>query len=247
MVIIGSVAIKYHFPDFPREPKDFDVIGKNILIENDVVCADDLRVERLENPVLLERYKSSSSPYISKNDLYTLKISHLFWDIKWEKHMFDTVFLKSKGCKVDKNLFIQLYRHWINKHGEPQRSNLNMKPKDFFNNAIKDNHNHDNLHLIINPNPLYKKIIISEDSVKTDYNLWEKLTYKDKLELIREECYVMAFERLARRDYRTAYVWQLKQLILKHLPLWQALFAIENYNDLRKPIINYKEKIENGL
>jgi len=57
------------------------------------------------------------------------------------------------------------------------------------------------------------------------------------------KCYALKKFNITRTDY----VWQLKQLILKHLPLWQALFAIENYNDLRKPIINYKEKIENGL
>lgn len=26
-MVIGSTAIKYWFPDFPREPKDIDIIG----------------------------------------------------------------------------------------------------------------------------------------------------------------------------------------------------------------------------
>lgn len=30
MLIIGSTALKYYFPDFKREPKDFDIVGEKI-------------------------------------------------------------------------------------------------------------------------------------------------------------------------------------------------------------------------
>lgn len=104
------------------------------------------------NPVF-ENY-----PYdiITANDLYTLKISHIFWNIKWEKNMFDK---------------------------------------------------------------------------------YHNLSYEDKLNLVREEVYVMAYERLNNRDYRTAYAWMLKKFIMNHAPMFEALFIIENYRTLHIPLI----------
>lgn len=256
MVIIGSKAIKHYFPDFPREPKDIDIICNDTTEEciNNrwdelMLIKGEKRIERLSNPILLERYshnKSNLLVCLSTNDIYTLKISHMFWDIKWNKHMFDIVFLTKKGCNFDENLFWDLYKYWEEKHGKRKTSDLTKSTDTFFNNALKK-YDHDYLHTIINLNPLYKRILVEDDKVTTSQSKWENLTRQEKLDLIREECYVMAFERLADRDYRTAYSWQLKQLILHHLPLWQAIFAIENYDKLRKPIINYKEKIENEL
>lgn len=64
------------------------------------------------------------------------------------------------------------------------------------------------------------------------------------MDLIREECMVMAYERLGGRDFRSAYKWMLKKLILNHLPLEQGLFAILNYKELHLPTINYVKEIE---
>ena len=47
-MIIGSQAILYHFPDFPRKPKDVDII-KNMYIEG---YMSHLKIEWLENTVL---------------------------------------------------------------------------------------------------------------------------------------------------------------------------------------------------
>ena len=99
-MIIGSTAIKYWYPDFRREPKDLDIIKG--------MYADDLRttgkMEWLENPILRNHF-TKPILYITPNELYTLKMSHLFWNINWEKHMFDVQFLRDKGCKLDRELF----------------------------------------------------------------------------------------------------------------------------------------------
>lgn len=241
-ILIGSQAIKYYFSDFPREPKDYDYIIDGEKPEWTPKLRCSLRVEYHRNPIL-EEFNGNILPPTA---LYTLKISHMFWDIKWDKHMFDVVFLTNKGCQLDHKLFWKLYAYWEEKHGKRKTSDLSKSTEDFFNNALKK-YDHDYLHTLINPNPLYKLILENDGTVGTSQDKWNMLPKKTQLELIREEIYVMAFERLAGRDYRTAYVWQLKQLILHHLPIWQALFAIQNYNDLRKPIINYKEKIENEI
>jgi hypothetical protein len=240
MVLIGSTAIKHYFNDFKREPHDIDFIVKpneNLPIINNTRCEFHI------NPIL-ENYPDY---VLSPNHIYTLKVSHVFWDIKWEKHMFDIVFLKSKGCELDKKMFDELYQYWEFKHGKPNRSNLNMSANDFFNNAIPKKHNHDFLHTLINPIPVYTKILKDGAEVDVDENKFNNLSFDEKCELVREEVYVMAYERLANRDYRVAYMWMLKKFILNHAPLWEALFIIENYLNFIKPKINYKQKLDYEL
>lgn len=236
MILIGSAAIKYHFPDFNREPKDIDYIV-NVVPE-----IKKRGVEYLLNPVLCNIGLST----LPADLLYTLKISHLFWDKKWERHMFDVQFLRSKGCVLNKQVFYKLYGYWNKLHGENKRSELQMNAKDFFNNALKK-YNHDQLHELITPNPTYKKILKEGSEVEPDENKYNALTHEEKLELVREEVYVMAYERLAGRDYRTAYAWMLKKFIISHAPMYEALFIIENYKELHKPIINYKKQLDYEL
>ena len=92
MIIIGSTAIKFWYPDFKREPKDLDLI----LYEGEEIPKEFLekynKIETLSNPILLQFCKNNLfqiSPYLNPDILYTLKMSHMFWDINWEKHMFD--------------------------------------------------------------------------------------------------------------------------------------------------------------
>jgi len=73
------------------------------------------------------------------------------------------------------------------------------------------------------------------------------LSHDEKMELVREELYVMAFERLAGRSYKSAYLWMIKKFIMHHAPIWEVHFILANYRALHKPIINYKTIIENGL
>lgn len=235
MILIGSAAIKHHFPDFNREPKDLDFIVKQPMKGN-------RDVEYLYNPVLCDLI----CDVLPANIMYTLKISHLFWDKQWSKHMYDVQFLKSKGCVLHRQLFYELYAYWQTVHGENKRSDLEQTAEDFFNNALKK-YDHDFLHTLINPNPTYKKVIKDGAEVEVDENKYNALKYQEKIDLVREEIYAMAYERLAGRHYRTAYAWMLKKFIINHAPLYEALFIIENYNELSKPIINYKNKLDYEL
>lgn len=236
MILIGSKAIKHWFNDFPREPKDTDYI----------VTWKPLNKEpglEYHFNEILDRYPA---PVLSANDLYTLKISHLFWDIKWEKHMFDVQFLRKKGCKLDYDLFKKLFNYWCDVHGTPKRSNLDVTAEDFFNNALKK-YDHDYLHTLINPAPTYKKVLKDGEEVAVDEQKYHALSHEEKLELVREEIYVMAYERLAGRTYRAAYSWMLKKFIIHHAPMFEALFIIENFIELHRPIINYKQKLDYEL
>lgn len=232
-ILIGSAAIKHHFPDFSRQVKDTDYIGKG---------KNTKAIEYHINPI----FDNYQHEIMQPDDLYTLKMSHMFWDIKWEKHMFDIQFLKSKNCKLNKELFDKLYQYWCNLHGANKRSDLNMSAENFFNNALKE-YDHDYLHTLLNPSPTYLKVLKDGAEVDVDEEKYHKLSHEDKLNLVREEVYVMAYERLNGRKYRTAYTWMLKKFIISHAPMFEALFIIENFIELHLPKIDYKTKLDYEL
>jgi hypothetical protein len=242
MILIGSHAIKHYFPDFPREPKDKDYIIYEYQYFNFTSTRE---MEYLKNKVISDLYLNTKKDIIDINHLYTLKISHLFWDINWSKHMFDVQFLKKKGCTLDKNLFFELYYFWNNYHIKNKRSDLKMSAEDFFDNSIKCEYEHDYLHTILNPIPIYTKILKGE--VDVCENKFNNLSYEDKLNLVIEEVAVMSYERYRHLDYRIAYSKMLKKFIINHAPLWEALFIIDNYIALHKINFNHFKKIEYGL
>lgn len=240
-MIIGSYAIKYHFLDFPRTPKDIDIIkGSNF---NDYFPFN-LKREYLKNDVLLE-YKDEE--FLNKDSLYTLKVSHLFWDINWEKHIWDAQWLKNKGCVLNKVLFHKLYEYWNTVHKKNQRSNLDMSSEDFFDNAISCEYSHDWLHTLINKVPTYTKVLADDSEVLVSEDKFNLLTYEEKCDLVKEEVYVMAYERFKQLGYKRAYNKMLKKFIINHAPLWEAVFIIENYKELQYCNINFIKLIDDGI
>jgi len=200
-MIIGSTAIRYHFPYFPREPKDVDIIKGSKF--NDYFPVDFKR-EYLENPILLQYCKDDD--FLDKNSLYTLKISHCFWDLEngsWNKHIWDVQWLKEKGCKFIPELFYQLYAYWETIHGKNKRSNLEMSAEQFFDNVVNFPVEHDFLHTLLvqhdyfgNQNlPMYVKILKDRAEVDVSEEKFNKLTEKEKFNLVFEEVAVMSFER----------------------------------------------------
>lgn len=244
MVIIGSQAIRYWFPDFKREPKDIDVISDDSWEKELLLVVEGKKVETLDNPIIL-KYHKDFNIYLNPNMLYTLKMSHLFWDINWEKHMWDVHFLKSKNCVLDLELFYELYDYWNDYHGKNKRSDLKMSASDFFDNAIKCPVPHDDLHLLIKNPPTFTKVLVGEVEVGEDK--FNQLSFEEKCDLVTEEVMIMAYERFQNLDYRIAYGRMLKKFILSHAPLWEAIFIIENYPLLLKPKFNYIKHINDEL
>ena len=90
MILVGSTAIKHHFPSFKREPKDIDYIVA-------VPMPRQKGVEYLVNPVLCGYEGEVLSPDL----LYTLKASHLFLDIQWAKHEVNVITGLHKITPID--------------------------------------------------------------------------------------------------------------------------------------------------
>lgn len=242
--IIGSTAIKHWFPDFPREPKDIDVLADQSFNKENLPFVTDKRIEILENPILVNW---PGTNYLSPEVLLTLKLSHLCWDIKWEKHMWDAQYLLGKGITPNWNLFWILYSHWNDTHPN-RRSNLKQSKEDFFTNAVNyDEHEHDYIHSLINPNPMFQRVLKDNCEVELDENKYKSLSFDEKLEFIREEVYVMAWERYRKLDYRIAFSKMLKKFIINHVPLFALPFVLENYVTLLRPKYNFIEKIDSAL
>lgn len=234
MLLIGSSAIKHHYPEFKREPKDSDYAVSSKMKST-------RKVEYLYNPIIGD-IVGIATPDL----LYTLKMSHVVgWDINWEKHMFDIQFLKSKGCKLDKDLFQKLYEFWNVNNGLNKRSELDMTSEEFFNNALKTPH--DYYHTLLNPSPVYEKILKDGAEVDVCEEKFNKLTFEEKCDLVREEVMVMAYERYKSYHHIKAYIMMLKKFIISHAPLWEAIFIIENFVTLHKPKYNYIETINQKL
>lgn len=240
MIIIGSTAIKHHFPDFSRTPSDLDYV-----VEHSGDYKKVKGIEYLENPVLL---KYENSGYISPNMLLSLKISHMFWDFNWAKHLFDIQFLLSKGCTYDLKIVNEFYQYWLEIKPKIRRSELELNKENFFDNAVnKDADEHDHLHTLLADVPAYTKILKDGCEVELDEKKWDALSFDEKCDVVFEETSVMAFERYKKMNYRIAYTIQLRDNIVKHFPQYIAIFGILNYPRLEKPKFNYKQKIEEQL
>lgn len=257
MIIIGSVAIKYWFHDFNRIPKDLDVIlYEGETIDEKYVSQYD-KIEILENPILIKYCKSDLNQiniHLNPNTLLTLKMSHLFWDINWEKHMFDVQFLLEKGCEINEQLFYKLYEFWNIYHSKNKRSDLKMSAEDFFNNSIKFPIEHDRLHEILvqheffnNKVPTYKSILKDDYEVEVCQNKFNNLNHDEKCNLVYEEVMIMAMERFSELNYRNAYSKMLKKFIISHAPIWEAIFIITNFKQLHNSPINFIKFFNNNI
>lgn len=242
MILIGSSAIKHYYVDFKRTPKDLDYI-----VNTNSKLKSIKGIEYLQNPIIYNKYKPFTNTVINLNDLTTLKASHLFWDINWDKHMFDLQFLLSKNNEINESLFWELYNYWNIYHGKNKRSDLKMNKDAFFTNKVNYNTlEHDECHKLLNKVPIYSLILKDGKEVELCENKYNHLTHEQKIDLIREEVMVMAYERYKHLGYKIAYSKMLKKFIISHAPKFTLLFILKNYIELHKTKINFIKIIENG-
>lgn len=250
-MIIGSNAIKYHFPDFPRNPKDYDIVAFDEYDKLDLTRihkgTPNLKLEILINPVILNYYKNKGGiPSVCGIDeLYTLKMSHMFWNINHEKHSWDMVWLQNKGAELIKPLFFKLYNYFNELHGANKRSDLKMSSADFFNNALKCPYDHDKLHTFLQDPPTYTKVLVGE--VEVSEEKFNSLSFEDKCNLVYEEIELMSWERWPELDYRRAYGRMFKKFLISHAPLWEAIFICENFVKLSRFRRNHFEILNNAI
>lgn len=230
-LIFGSTALKHWFSDLKRDPKDLDIMckeGKNSPgIEHHWI--DSFQY-------ILDNNKDWY--YVDHNFLYTIKISHAAWDVRWEKTMHDINFMKNKGCILDITLYNMLLKEWEIVHGK-KKVKLTGKPEEFFKPTVTRKIDHDQLHHLVKfyDRPMHEIIRKDKNNVACSKELWDNLSYDDKIKCALEEAYVFALERYFEFPPKIALVKALKQLIVSSTKGYFNLFLIDNFHEL----IYYKQ------
>lgn len=242
MLIFGSTALRYWFSDFSREPHDLDIICNQTSpsIGVDVLWFDGIELLFEENKDL---------KYVDPDILFTIKLSHLSWDVNWDKHMHDFIFLKNKGCQINEKLYKLFYEHWNKHYSDKSRIKLKVKNEDFFTNRVKRKYEHDYLHEVFafKDRPMNEKIRPDLSSPYCSFEMWESLTHEEKIKCCLEESYVIGFERfvLNGKHPMSSKTLGLKYLITSLSKGWFNRFLIMNFEELVKfDPTHYKEKLK---
>jgi hypothetical protein len=103
-------------------------------------------------------------------------------------------------------------------------------PGKFFEDKVRRKVNHDEMHLLLNPSPTYKKII-NGDEVTPIPEKFLSLSDIEKNELIFEEAFVIAIERFPNSPDRVAYQFAQQALVTRLHPVWLADYVIQNWNE----------------
>jgi len=245
-LIFGSQAMAYWFND-SRESKDLDIIDSNIKNQE-------------HNTKAIQYYWVNSFQYIIDNNkdakyvdadfLYTIKMSHVAWNIKWDKTMKDILFLRNKGCKLDKILFDMLYKEWVILHGK-KKVKMNVENDEFFKGNIKRKYNHEWLHeqFMFNDRPLNEKIREDLNSPLCSEALWNKLTKIQQIKCAVEELMVLTAERYIFIDkpipLQIAKTKMLKKMITSTTSGWFNLWLVLHFEEIRTMYSeHFKQRID---
>ena len=253
MILIGSRALKYWYPDFPlREDADWDIICK----ESDRYLFEDLpRFEwhdqySLNNDML--DYTTTSVDAITLpngvsilvatlGELALIKRSHLWRDYQWDKHITHyNKYLRQHLLDDTLSKLLLKDRVKLTKEAYPQGNpNLNQSNEDFFDDAVKKVYDHDYIHELAAyyDKPLYTKLKRDDSKAWCEKDLWEALSLEDKRKCVAEECFVIATERFLVRNnwdysYKGAYLTALKKVCTTLTSGWFRDFAIDNHPEI---------------
>jgi hypothetical protein len=243
--LIGSRAAIEHFPDFYRECKDWDYIT-----DKDEESTREIEYHNTQNKEGLNYFLNNSSDIATPEFLYTLKVSHCFWNIKWQKTMQDILFFQDKKVVFNEELFNLLYVDWVNIHGK-KRAYLKKSNEDFFKDNVNRVYVHDSIHVAMayNTVPMYSILKKDPNSALLSEDLFNSLPVEKKFQLCREEAYVTALERIlipkkflysSMGAYRYAMCKLLTSMSQGFFPKFIAL----NWKELNKPDIDYISKFK---
>ena len=246
--MIGSAAMQ-QYPYFKdRKSKDIDFFSD---VPIDIPGE---RVETFSHPKIVEYFGKDTERAASIDELYTIKISHIFWDKNWDKHAYDILKFQDFGnADLIPELYSILYDVWKERYGE-KKVNLNVMAQDFFQATVKRDFEHDSIHASVAyyDKPLFNVILADGEQVKVDRSKFEAMTHEDKLKLVREEVYATALERqIIPSEYsyspRAAYKWALMKTITSFSKGWFPLFCAEHLLELWSPDVDYVKKHKDNL
>lgn len=255
-VIIGSSAMRYNMlyvmPDTQevrylyRKPKDHDVMSTEKI---DLPGFDTIIVP--QNIIDLIKHKNG---YATVDSCYTIKKSHLMYDINWQKHKHDYIEMKFwYHAEIIPELFEALMEYWKQQNGNKKFLSLYKTKKDFFDDNVNYVYDHDELHKAVAfpDEPVYTLCLKDGEEVAIDKSKFFNLSFDKQLRMFQEEISVIAAERWMIPEGRNyhwikAYSLALHKTVTSLTKNWASLFIIDNLDWFVKPnkqfFINLAEK-----
>lgn len=252
-MIVGSTAAKYWSADFRKDKKsDLDIWTsekpKSTCKGIDLVVMPKDIMDSFEGA-------SKSVGLATLNDLATIKLSHLPYDIFWFKHKSDFLVLTQKyGAIINEKLLEKLSVYWKEKFGNKSYLSLYKTKDKFFDDYVQKKYDHDWLHeqVALYDEPLYKKCLKDGEQVAIDKLKFEALTFEEQLQMFREEVSVIALERWVipsnfKIAYQEAYSKSLHKTVTALTKGWASEFMCRNIDKLNRHNYNMIFNVVNSL
>ena len=239
-ILVGSKAAKIHIPTF-REGNDVDYWSLEKLWNCDSSIIPKEIIPLFEHDSLVNRCATL-------NDLLTIKLSHLPYDILWKKHLNDYLVFKKHGAQINRALYVALQQHWENVHGNKSFLSLYRTKDNFFDDYVEKEQEHDYLHeLVAYPDkPIYTQCLREGQEVMIDWSKFLLMSFEQQVKMFREEINVIATERwlLPTKDsgritFREAYSKSLHKTVTALTKGKASRFLCENIEEFIRP--NRKE------
>lgn len=237
-ILVGSNAARFWINSF-RTSNDIDWWSLDKVENSDSVV---MPVEILE----LMEHGTKMGGVATLNDLLTIKLSHMPYDIFWRKHVNDYLVMKKYGSAVNQPLYAALQEHWKEKHENKPHLNLYRTKDAFFDDFVEKQYDHDRLHeLVAFPNaPVYTTCLKDGQEVMIDKQKFYNLPFERQVKMFREEVNVIAFERWVipskgKISYLQAYHKSLHKTVTALTKNWACTFMCENIEEFLRP--NVKE------
>lgn len=242
-IIIGSKAANSHIKTF-RHGNDLDIWTSETLPQKKGIDS----VVMSQN--ILDAFETASKEtgIATLNDLLTIKLSHLPYDIFWHKHRNDYLVFKKHGGRINEPLYNLLKAHWKDVHNNKPYLSLYRTKDSFFDDFVKKEFDHDYLHeLVAYPNePVYKSCLKDGQEVAIDHNKFLSLHFDQQVKMFREEVNVIMCERwlIPTREkgtilFNDAYSRSVHKTVTALTKGWASYFMCENIELFIRP--NYEE------
>jgi hypothetical protein len=240
-LITGSVAMHHWYPGEVRDPGDIDLLTPAKITGNhSQVCVVDASWHDAAEYLLRE---NRDPVFLDADLLFTLKVSHAHWDIKWDKTMYDIAFLKSKDCRLNYLAYDKLFEVWTAVHGK-KRVNMNKPMTEFFKDSVRREYDHEELHRLVafNPAPMHELLRTDHSTAWCSQELFDHMTREQQFQTCLEEIMATAIERsrLKASDKRSTKLAAMskahKQLVTSMTTGWFARFLILNHRELLSPL-----------
>lgn len=245
MILVGSKALDIVLGTNKAINSDYDVVSDKVEFDCDTIVLPKHIVDMIPN----------NYGVATLDALYTLKCSHLSFDIFWKKHKNSVLFMKSKGAKLIKPLYDALYAHWC-KVNTKQHLSLYKTKTEFFTDNVTYVYDHDYLHELVSyPNkPMYTHCLKENCEVAIDKDKFDMLPYDQKLRMFKEEITVIACERwllnpkcIGKYHWLQAYDMALHKTCVDLTKNWASSFIVENLDFYAKADYSYFEYLLSKL